>query len=347
MNHRQAIAAVVALLLAVTAYAQKTAITVTTTVPEGSLLFTAMTQPFVSAVHSRCGDAVDLKPFGTGVLAPFNEGHKAVQDGRATAAHTTPIWAVNLDPTNAILGSLPGGLSPEAMLVWLYKEGGRDLWVKYRREQMGLHPIVVGMGTTEIFAHSHKPIRNGADLKGMKFRTAGAWAEIIKTFGATPVVLAGADVYPMLERRAIDAAEFLNPSGNSTSGLANIAKFVIVPGIHSASWPYEVVFKADFFDKLPKPVQACLTDAGELATLQAYTTFGALDLKAMATMREKNEIISLNPAFVQEVKALGRKWMLEKAEEQAGKGNKWVKEITGSYFRFQDSWERNSDYRAR
>lgn len=342
------IAAAGALLLALPVQAQqKISITMTTTVPEGSLLYTAMSVPFAAAVKSMCGDQVEVKPFGAGVLAKFSEAHMAVSDGRAVAAHSTPIWLVNQDPANALLGSLPGGLGSEAMLVWLYKEGGREMWVKFRREKMGLHPIITGMGTTEIFAHSHKPIRTKADMQGLKFRTAGAWAEIMTSYGATPVVVGGADVFPMLERHGIDAAEWLNPAGNIAAGLGKAAKYIIVPGMHSTSWPYEVVFKADFFDKLPKPVQTCLENAGELATLQSYLTFGDLDLKAMAQFREKNEIVELDPAFVAEVKQSGRKWMTEKANEQAAKGNNWARDIASSYFSFQDRWDKNSDYRAR
>ena len=232
-------------------------------------------------------------------------------------------------------------------MIWLYNDGGRDLWIKFRREKMGLHPIIAGMGTTEIFAHSHKAICTIADLQGLKIRTSGAWADILKGLGATPVVLGGGDIFPMLERRGIDAAEWLNPSGNVSTGLANISKYVIIPGVHSTSWPYEVVFKADVFDKLPQRVQACLEQAGELVTLHSYLLFGQQDLKAMAQFRQKNEIVELEPAFIDEIKKRGRAWMNEKAAEQAAKGNNWGKQIAASYFAFQDHWDANSGYRAR
>lgn len=337
------------ILLSVTPLAaqEKFTFTMTTVVPEGSELYTVMTLPYVAAVKSLCRDAVEIKPFGAGVLARFTEAHLAVQDGRADSAHATPIFIVNQDPANALLGSLPGGMGPEAMLAWLYKGGGRELWVKFRREKMGLHPIVTGIGTGEIFAHSHKPIRNIADMKGLKLRTAGAWADIVKGMGATPVVLGGSDIFGMLERRGIDATEWVNPSGNLSTGFANVAKYVIVPGIHSPSWPYEVLFKAELFDKLPKTIQSCLEEAGELVTLRSYVTFGTADVKAMAQFRSKNEIIELEPAFIEEIKKRGRSWLEEKAAEQAAKGNPWARDIAGSYFAFQEAWETNSSYRVR
>jgi TRAP-type mannitol/chloroaromatic compound transport system substrate-binding protein len=347
MKRLTLLAAVCVLLSAPAIAQQKYSFTMTTTVPEGSILYTGMTIPYVEAVKSLCGDQVEIKPYAAGVLAKFSEAHLAVQDGRADSAHSTPIWLVNQDAANAPLGSLPGGMGSEAMLIWLYKEGGRQQWEKFRRDKMGLHMILAGIGTTEIFAHSHKPIRTVADLQGLKIRSSGAWADILKTFGATPVVLGGGDIFPMLERRAIDAAEWLNPSGNISTGLANITKYIITPGVHSMSWPYEVVFRAETFDKLPKPVQACLEHAGELVTLRSYLLFGQQDLKAMAQFRQKNEIIDLPPEFIEEVKKRGRVWLNEKAAELSAKGNNWAKEIAASYFAFQDFWDANSGYRAR
>src|SRR5690606_14299418 len=125
-----------------------------------------------------------IKAYCACVLAKCSEGHLAVQDGRADAAHTTPIWLDNQDHANAVLGSMPGGLGSEAMLTWLYSADGGSLWVKFRMEKMGLHAIIAGMGTTEIFAHSHKPIRTIEDMKGLKLRTSGAWADIVKGMGA-------------------------------------------------------------------------------------------------------------------------------------------------------------------
>jgi TRAP-type mannitol/chloroaromatic compound transport system substrate-binding protein len=165
--------------------------------------------------------------------------------------------------------------------------------------------------------------------------------------GATPVVLGGGEIFPMLERRGIDAAEWVNPGGNLSTGFANVAKYVIVPGMHSPSWPYEVVFKASTFDKLPKAVQSCLEEAGELVTLRSYLAFSASDIKAMAQYRSKNEVIELDPAFVVEIKKRGRVWLNEKAAEQAAKGNSWAKDMAASYFAYQDDWESSVSYRAR
>ena len=85
----------------------------TTVVPEGSELYTVMTLPYVAAVKSLCRDAVEIKPFGAGVLARFTEAHLAVQDGRADSAHATPIFIVNHDPANALSARYPAAWAPK------------------------------------------------------------------------------------------------------------------------------------------------------------------------------------------------------------------------------------------
>ncbi len=51
------------------------------------------------------------------------------------------------------------------------------------------------MRPTEVFAHSHKPIRSLADMKGFKMRTVGAWADILPKLGASVITLPGGEVF--------------------------------------------------------------------------------------------------------------------------------------------------------
>ena len=76
------------------------------------------------------------------------------------------------------------------------------------RSTDGIISMPLFIRTAEVFLHSRKPVKTLADLKGLKIRTAGAWLEMAKDLGAAPVTTAGGDVYPMLERGAIDATEW-------------------------------------------------------------------------------------------------------------------------------------------
>jgi TRAP-type mannitol/chloroaromatic compound transport system substrate-binding protein len=318
----------------------------TTFVPEASGTYRDFVKVFIKYVHDITGGEVEIQGFGVGVLANAFEGPKAVQDGVADIAFFYPAFLVNKEPANAIFTGMPGGLSAEAMFHWLYEGGGEKLWVDLRRETMGLHPVISGIGPTEVFMNSHKAVRTEADLKGLKARTAGAWADLLKELGASPTVLQVTEIFTSLERKIIDATEFATPSTNIKLGYHNVAKYIIIPGIHSPSFAYEALFNKKVWDGLSKDLQQKLTLAGRMATLTGFLKTGMADLDAMAEWKKgKNEFVTLSPELITKVRRIARVWAEKKAAENKAKGNMWMDKVTKSYYGFQDKWIKYGDYR--
>ena len=318
----------------------------TTFVPENSGTYRDFVKVFINYVHEITDGEVEIKGFGVGVLANAFEGPKAVQDGVADIAFFYPAFLVNKDPANALFTGMPGGLSAEAMFHWLYEGGGEKLWVDQRRETMGLHPVIGGIGPTEIFMNSHKAVRTEADLKGLKARTAGAWADLLSELGASPTVLQVTEIFTSLERKIIDATEFATPSTNIILGYHNVAKYIIIPGIHSPSFAYEALWKKDVWDGLSDDLKAKLELAGRMATLTGFLKTGMADLEAVKKLQAgNNEFVTLSPELIKKVRVIARAWSERKAAEQTAKGNPWMQKVTTSYYDFQDKWVKYGDYR--
>ena len=163
---------------------------------------------------------------------------------------------------------------------------------------MNLHAVVSGIGPSEIFAHSHKPIRTAEDLKGLKFRTTGAWAAILKDyFGASPTVLPASEIFTALERRVIDGTEYVTPSINFATGLHNVASYVVLPGVHQPTYVYDALWKKEVWDALRPDLKDKLIAAGRLTMIQAHLKISAADMDAIEKMRAgKNEFVTLDPA---------------------------------------------------
>jgi TRAP-type mannitol/chloroaromatic compound transport system substrate-binding protein len=91
-----------------------------------------------------------------------------------------------------------------------------------------------------------KEIKSLADLRGLKMRIPGVGGQIMAKLGAVPQTLPGGDIYPALERGALDAAEWVGPYDDEKLGFHKIARHYYYPGwweggpqffyVNQASW---------------------------------------------------------------------------------------------------------------
>jgi TRAP-type mannitol/chloroaromatic compound transport system substrate-binding protein len=317
-------------------------------VPEGSFFYETFMRKFADNVKVITDGKVVIEPYGAGVLAPAFKVYEAVADGTVEAGHSTPSYLVNQDPTNAIFASFPGGMSPEATLAWLYEGGGEKLLKDLRRDKMKMHTLIVGVGSSEVLAHANKPIRTKEDFKGMKYRTSGAFADVLKELGAVPTVVPPAEIYTLLERKGVDAIEWATPGSNLSEGFHKVAKYLVLPGIHQPTFLWEVVVKLETWDKLPKDQQAKLEAAARLTTLEALPKFQYADAKALDAYRANgNEIIVLDPGLVNEIRTIGTNWAKKAAADRKAKGDETMEKVLASYLGYQQLWSKNSGYMIR
>jgi TRAP-type mannitol/chloroaromatic compound transport system substrate-binding protein len=319
----------------------------TTIVPETSAFYQLFAPPLANWVKELTDGEVEITPYPAGVIAPSLRAHDAVIDGTAETVQAPPIYLVNRDPTNTFFGPLPGGMGPDALMHWYFTEG-KDLLAAHRRETMGLHSLPCGLGGTELLGHAHKPIRVAEDLKGVKFRTAGAFAHILNEyFGASTTVVPGSEVYGMMERKAIDATEWSGPSENVIAGLHETARYIMYPGPQTNAWFMEFAMKKERWDDLPDRIKRKLEAACRLSSIDTIIAFDALDIEAWKKLKQgKNEIVRINDELITQIRNASREWALKRAAEEKAKGNPWMERVAESYFRFYDDWLNHADFRA-
>jgi TRAP-type mannitol/chloroaromatic compound transport system substrate-binding protein len=302
--------------------------------------------PFAERVALLTDGRVRIDVVDGGVLSPILQIFQAVQDGRADAAIGPASFLGGRDPTNLIISSFPSGLGSDSIIAWFYFGGGQDMLTQHRRETMGLHSILLGAGPAEIFAHSHKPIQKVEDLKGVKFRALGNWAAILRDeFGASPTVVPGPEIYSMLEKRAIDATEFSMPAENRARGYQDIAKYIVLPGLHAPAWTFEFAVKRERWDALPDDLKRKIELAARATTYDSMNQIIMADLGAMEQLRSgKNEVIILDDTFREKVREASRKWAKEASAKAKAEGNPWPERVAESVFAFQDRWRANATY---
>ena len=176
------------------------------------------------------------------------------------------LHGVDIDPAN-VHGL--DGLADDIAAVDRFqqsKEGQELLGVMKNRNLLGLAYWHNGM---KQLSTNRDQLTRPEHVKGLKFRTAGAFAEILSEyFDAAPTVVPGSEVYAMMERQAIDATEWSGPSENQIAGLQETARYIMYPGPQTNAFFMEFAVKQETWDALPEDLQAKIEAAAQLATKQ-------------------------------------------------------------------------------
>lgn len=298
-------------------------------------------QAFAERVETMSDGRIQIEVHPAGTLGPGLKVSETVVNGVADMGHTWAGYDWGADPTAVLFGGFAGSFDTERMLHWLYKAGGTELQAEWRDDKFDLVSMPLFIRTAEVFLHSRKPVQTLEDLQGLKLRTAGAWLEISKGMGAAPVTMPGGDVYPALERGAIDATEWGTPWENQAPGFHRVTKYVIIPGVHQPTAPFELVINKEAWNALSDADQRIIRDAAFMTTLDSWLTIGQNDAQALAFYREQgNEIIELDPEVQYEAREAGLDWAEGLAAE-----NEWFKRVLDHQKEFGDLWKGADRYR--
>jgi TRAP-type mannitol/chloroaromatic compound transport system substrate-binding protein len=88
-------------------------------------------------------------------------------------------------------------------------------------------------------------------MKGLKMRIPGIGGQIWAKLGAVPQQIAGGDIYPALERGAIDGAEWVGPYDDEKLGFYKVAPFYYYPGFWEAGTQLSLLIGKQHWDALP------------------------------------------------------------------------------------------------
>src|SRR6187401_3314684 len=119
-----------------------------------------------------------------------------------------------------------------------------------------------GGGTRNIFAN--KPVRNLAEMKGLKVRVQGApiWSKTFAATGMSPTVIAYNEIYNAIQNGVIAAGE------NEAAGVETMKFYEVAP--HLAMTEHAITirpicFSQKTFKNLPKDLQEAILKAGKEA----------------------------------------------------------------------------------
>jgi TRAP-type mannitol/chloroaromatic compound transport system substrate-binding protein len=142
-------------------------------------------------------------------------------------------------------------------------------------------------------------------------------------------------VYPMLERGAIDATEWGTLYENITPGFHKVAKYVIIPGVHQPTAPFELCINKDAWAKVTPADQRLVEQVAKLVTFESWIKIGNEDAKALEFYKKAgNEIIELDVEVQRQARKIGLDWAAKMAKD-----NPWFAKVMQSQIAFEKEWE--------
>ncbi len=199
--------------------------------------------------------------------APFGV-FDMVRGGQYDMGHSASYYWKGKDPNTLFFTSMPFGMIAPEQYGWFYFGGGMELMKKVY-DKHGVLSFPGGNTGNQMGGWFQKEINSVADLQGLKMRIPGFAGEVLAKLGAKPTNIPAGELYTALERRTIDALEWVGPSLDLRMGFHKIAPYYYT-GWHEPATELQFLINKKSWDKLPADLQEILRVAMRNAAYDMY-----------------------------------------------------------------------------
>lgn len=291
---------------------------------------------FVDKINGISED-VEFEHFDPGELVPTLEALDAVSNGSVDAAYTTSGYWQGKITAASLFAAVPFGPEVGEFTAWMLYDDGLELWQRmYDENGYDVHVLPCGIIAPETSGWFKNEINSVDDLEGLNMRFFGLGAEVMQRLGVSTSLLAGGDIFPALERGAIDATEFSMPRVDARLGFHQIAKFNYFPGWHQPATMFELLINNDRWDDLSERAQEQIRVACLANITTNYAEGEATNFQAMVENTEENGV-TIKTWAPEMLDAFEREWTAV-AEELAAE-DEYFAEVWGDLQEFRAGYK--------
>lgn len=201
-------------------------------------------------VAAMTDGAFQIRCHQAGELVPAAQVMDAVQQGSAEIGQSAGYYYTGKNPALAFDTCIPFGLTARQQMAWLQQAGGQEL-LREVYADFGVRNYSCGNTGAQMGGWFREPIESAADLKGLRMRIPGLGGKAMDRLGVSVQNLAAGDIYPALERGAIDATEWVGPYDDEKLGFYEIAKNYYYPGWWEPGPSLSFMVSQAAYDALP------------------------------------------------------------------------------------------------
>ncbi|OQX32193.1 MAG: ABC transporter substrate-binding protein [Candidatus Sedimenticola endophacoides] len=272
--------------------------------------------------NGRLKITVDSKNKHKAALGIFD----MVRSGQYDMGHSASYYWKGKDPNTLFFTTMPFGMTAPEQYGWFYYGGGMELMEKvYDKHNVLSFPG--GNTGNQMGGWFQKEINSVEDLQGLKMRIPGFAGEVLAKLGAKPTNIPAGELYTSLERRTIDALEWVGPSLDLRMGFHKIAPYYYT-GWHEPATELQFMINKRAWNKLPDDLKEILRVAMRTAAYDMYIQSYHASGENWATMKQEYPNIKVK-TFPKQVMDAMRKANAELLEERAA-ADPLAKEIIDS-----------------
>ncbi len=220
----------------------------------------ATAERLAQRIESLSAGRIKIKIFAAGELVGPFEVLDAVGAGTADFGHSASFFWQGKMRASAFFTAVPFGLTPQEHMVWIYHNGGQELWDELYAP-FNVKPFLASNTSIGMGGWFKKKINSLDDIAGLKYRVPGLGGEVFRRIGAVAVTLPPPDIAPALHSGAVDAAEWLGPWSDLAMGFYKSAPYYYGPGFHEPNGAGEFMVNRDLWESLPDDIRQIIDTA--------------------------------------------------------------------------------------
>lgn len=237
---------------------------------------------FKKLVEEASEGTLMVKVYAPGKLVPTFEIHEAVSTGKIDAGYTAPVYLAGKVPASELFTYIPFGCDAPAYIGWFYSGNGMKLYQEmYDQAGFNVKAFLFTLLAPETGGWFRKEINTPQDIKGLRIRWPGLGGKVWQELGASVSLIPGGEIFPSLEKGAIDGTEFSCPAIDSMLGFYKVAKYNYFPGWHQPVTHLELLLNKDTWNAMSPRQKAVMELAVRAATTYTLGKSTAVQGKAI------------------------------------------------------------------
>ncbi len=233
-----------------------------------------------------------MKVYEPGKLVPPFEILESVSSGKINSGYTTAGYWAGKIPASPLFSAVPFGPEAGEYMAWLYYGNGMSLYQEmYDQAGFNVKVMPCAVIAPETSGWFSKEINSADDLKGLKMRFFGLGGKVMQKLGVATSLLPGGEIFPALEKGAIDATEFSMPAIDARLGFHKLVKYNYFPGWHQQATVFELLVNKDVWNGASDQHKAIIENACKASMTESFAEGEAIQHDVLKDNVENNGVI--------------------------------------------------------